>query len=680
MRIKSLELLNFRQFYGEQKINFSQDNNANVTIIHGENGSGKTALLNAFKWAFYGTTDFETKGSNLISERCLVEASKGDELKTSIVVEFSHEGRDYLASRVEFFKKQDGLDYKNIGKSKLDLSWIGEDGAYKKSPNPTTHINQILPSRMHPYFFFNGERIEKLSNVESSPEIQQAIKGMMGIEIIERAGRHLSNYVIKDLKKDLKGLSTDELKDVMEEEGFYKDRVQEAEDKINSFSSEKRHYRTLLSDINKKLAAIGPIAELQKERESLDIEIKSINEKINTANKENLQYVSRYGFLSISRKMIDEVESILDEKRKKGELPAKIKVQFLTDLLNNKLCICKRALEPGSDSYDHVEKFKKSAVPNDVENAFITTSSSVAAMKVSRPLLFDTISRFRKQIKEYEADKTKKHGRIDEIAHRLGTSEVEDVVKLENAREERRDKISELDQLLGKWNDKLSDSKESLAEWVKKRKELDKKGDAASVANERLELAEEMERVINLLHQSLSETVRVELSEIVNDTFSSIMKKDYWAEIDSDYTLQIRKKIGEYTQNVVDKSTGESQVSSLSFIGGLVSLAKKRYGQQGGEYYRGGIFPIVMDSPYGNLDPEYKAKVANYIPSLAEQVIVMVSNSQWSEEVQAAVKGRVGSECTLIYHTPHKKEDTKTSSVIGGEKYEYTKIEEGYYE
>ena len=87
-----------------------------------------------------------------------------------------------------------------------------------------------------------------------------------------------------------------------------------------------------------------------------------------------------------------------------------------------------------------------------------------------------------------------------------------------------------------------------------------------------------------------------------------------------------------------------------------------------------------MDSPYGNLDPEYKAKVANYIPSLAEQVIIMVSNSQWSEEVQAAGKGRVGSECTLIYHTPHKKEDTKTSSVIGGEKYEYTKIEEGYYE
>ena len=81
MRIKSLELLNFRQFYGEQKINFSQDNNANVTIIHGENGSGKTALLNAFKWAFYGTTDFETKGSNLISERCLVEASKGDEFR-----------------------------------------------------------------------------------------------------------------------------------------------------------------------------------------------------------------------------------------------------------------------------------------------------------------------------------------------------------------------------------------------------------------------------------------------------------------------------------------------------------------------------------------------------------------------------------------------------------------------
>ena len=243
MKISSLVLENFRQFYGEQELQFENVGSANVTIIHGENGSGKTALLNAFKWAFYGTTDFSTGSEKLICERCLAEANEGDELKMSVTVKFDHEGQEYEATRLEFFKKLDGMKCKKIGKSQIELSWTGEDGSYNKSPNASTHINQILPSRMHPYFFFNGERIEKLSNVESSPEIQRAIKGMMGIEIIERAARHLSLYVIKDLKKDLKNLSTDELKDVIEKENFYTERVQEAADKSNQYKSEAKRRR-----------------------------------------------------------------------------------------------------------------------------------------------------------------------------------------------------------------------------------------------------------------------------------------------------------------------------------------------------------------------------------------------------------------------------------------------------
>ncbi len=679
MRVKSLTLENFRQFYGEQEISFSNDNNANVTIIHGENGSGKTALLNAFKWAFYGTTDFETGSGNLISERILAESNEGDELKLSVTVKFNHEDREYEAVRTEYFQKETGLKYKKIGTPTFELSWIDEKGAFQQSPNANTHINQILPERMHPYFFFNGERIEKLSNIDSSPEIQRAIKGIMGIEIIERLGRHLSSYVIRDFKKALRNLSTDDLKKTIETENFFSERVQEAKEKIELCKSEKRHYRTLLSDINNKLKKIGPIAELQNERERLTAEISAINDELDSITKERLQCISRFGFLAISNKMVSEAKSILEEKRKKGELPARIKEQFLIDLMEKNKCICGRPLEEGSESYEHVKNHKKTAVPNDVENAFIETSSAVASMGSSKELFFDNINSMRDRVAHIGNEKSIKHGRIDEISHQIGNSGIEDIDSLEEKREEFREKLSEIDQDLGKWDMKLKENSDSLAEWNKKRKDLDKKGDAASIANSRLELAEEMKRVIDELHDTLSETVRNELSTIVNDTFKSIIKKEYWAEIDEEYTLQIKKKIGDHVQNVVDKSTGESQISSLSFIGGLVSLAKQRHGQTG-EYYRGGIFPIVMDSPYGNLDPEYREKVADYLPNLADQVIIMVSNSQWKNEVENAVKSRVGKEFTLIYHTPHKKEDTKTSSVIEGEKYEFSKVEEGYYE
>lgn len=54
MLLRKIKLKNFRQYYAEVVINFATDGFKNVTVIHAENGVGKTALLNAIKWCFYG--------------------------------------------------------------------------------------------------------------------------------------------------------------------------------------------------------------------------------------------------------------------------------------------------------------------------------------------------------------------------------------------------------------------------------------------------------------------------------------------------------------------------------------------------------------------------------------------------------------------------------------------------
>ena len=54
MLLKSLRLLNFRQYEGTQRVEFSVDSDKNVTVILGDNTFGKTTLLQAFNWCFYG--------------------------------------------------------------------------------------------------------------------------------------------------------------------------------------------------------------------------------------------------------------------------------------------------------------------------------------------------------------------------------------------------------------------------------------------------------------------------------------------------------------------------------------------------------------------------------------------------------------------------------------------------
>ena len=60
MLLRSIKLENFRQFVDEQ-IDFSTDPEQNVTLIIGENGTGKTTFAQAFFWCLYGETSFTDK-------------------------------------------------------------------------------------------------------------------------------------------------------------------------------------------------------------------------------------------------------------------------------------------------------------------------------------------------------------------------------------------------------------------------------------------------------------------------------------------------------------------------------------------------------------------------------------------------------------------------------------------
>ena len=56
MKLLQISLHHFRQFYGKHEFEFATSPERNVTLFHAENGVGKTTLLNAVLWAFYGET------------------------------------------------------------------------------------------------------------------------------------------------------------------------------------------------------------------------------------------------------------------------------------------------------------------------------------------------------------------------------------------------------------------------------------------------------------------------------------------------------------------------------------------------------------------------------------------------------------------------------------------------
>lgn len=678
MKLLSIEITNFRQFKGTHKLNLDTNGASNVIVIHGENGAGKTTLLNAFKWCFYGKTDFDSQSERLLNEPTIAQTAEKGLMSMIVTVEFEHDGLQHTAKRESVFRKDTGQGYSSLGEGAFFLSYIDKAGVFQDTENPTPRMSQILPEQMQPYFFFNGERIEKLAHVNAADQIRSAIKNLMGLEIVERAVQHLSGPVIARLRKDLKDTSSMDLQDAMDREAVMDQKVKETTDHIERLNENIRNYEEEQRLVNKALEANSEVSALNKERVSNETRAEELRTAFESMQRERKEFISSTGGLAFAQNMLTKAGEILAEKRKKGELPFKVKGQFIDDLLNQQRCICDRDLLYGLEPYQAVHAFKKSTTSDDVEAAFIETSGSIGHMMSQHDELFRRLKEF--QIMEQDfVDQINRCGdRIDEIASKIGSRDCEDIADLETKRGVLGKQIIECAENRGKLTTELDHWNIKLDEFVKDRKRLSLQSERNGVATRRLQLAEEAKRILMSFNRALAEQVRKSLSKRVHDTFGSIMRKPYWAEISEDYTLEIYKNVGGEKQLVYDKSTGESQITSLAFVGSIISLAKER-AQSGSQSFRGGVFPIVMDSPFGALDPDYRSKIAESIPELAEQVIIMVSASQWKGEVAAQIQHRKAREYTLSYSKP------KPSSSEGGdiendsEKFEYTEIKEGFH-
>ena len=106
MQLKSISLMNFRQFK-DLKISFpSSKDGKNVTLIFGDNGTGKTTLANAIIWCLYGQIYFEKK------ELCNIHMKQKtpiDEVTDFVEGELKFEHRNfiYTVTRKILYKKID---------------------------------------------------------------------------------------------------------------------------------------------------------------------------------------------------------------------------------------------------------------------------------------------------------------------------------------------------------------------------------------------------------------------------------------------------------------------------------------------------------------------------------------------------------------------------------------------
>lgn len=230
MKFKSITLHNFMRYKGDNTLLFSTDSQKNVTVVLGDNTFGKTTLAQAFRWGLYETfneTNYTKKKDIVLLNNEIIadmDMSSIEDVYVEIIIQ--NEDDEWKFVRKASFNRKSSrtneLQVKQIGDVQLTMQ-IRHDGKwgniidnngnnvdakkYKKGCVQET-IENMFPSNLSNYFFFDGERWNDLKS--KTADIKDSIDTILGVSGLIEMKKHLKDNrinVMSLLRQQIKGTS-----------------------------------------------------------------------------------------------------------------------------------------------------------------------------------------------------------------------------------------------------------------------------------------------------------------------------------------------------------------------------------------------------------------------------------------------------------------------------------------
>jgi len=673
MKILELKIHNFRQFYQDHQLEFAISKIKNITLIHGNNGSGKTALLNAFTWLLYGCfTEALQAPENVVNIRAIKESDINNEIFCWVQLMFEHNNKKYRIRRTQVIKKIDNLNnWETQDDRNLYMQWADENkGEWKTEKYAADVIGRILPKELHRYFFLDGERIEALQRPGKKDEVISATKMFIGEEIFIRSIRHLKNAGDK-LESELKHLGDRETKTLIEEKAKLIEEIEDLLKQIATHDKNKTGYINLIKNIEESLRKQKDVQELQRRRDELNKQEDELINNQNVARSELSNIISNFSYKIYLKGAANTFKEIVKDLKKRGELPSSIKTPFVQELLDRGKCICGSDLIEGHDCYEKVKEWLVKSGISSIEEKAIRMEAEIGQLEQDIPSIYERISREQNAFSQCKDQISKIQEELEGISGQLKNSKEENIRELEAKKEdaekrcdaEKGDIVLKKDQINTKYK-RVEDIKNE----INKRKSINSRHE---LAKRRFDACNQSIKIIEEVQLRLRENFRQDLDGRVKKIFTEISFKPYVPLLDSDYSLKLMENEG--SSIVVGASTGENQILSLAFIGAIIEQARQfsmeRDRLPGPDNSH---FPIVLDSSFGNLDPIYRRHIATKIPLIADQVILLLSKAQWQGEVDAATNRKIGKEYVIEYHSP--KTDAEEAKIeLRGRVYDLVK-------
>ncbi len=627
MRLQLITLKNFRQFEGEQSFDLTTHPVRPVSMLFGANGAGKTTFLNAFTWGLYETlTDDVEQKDRLISDGAWTRTAYGDSASVSVEILFDHDGLNYRLLRSMSLRKESDAQQK--GAPEVQLWVTNADGSSELVQGPQVKVSSILPESFSRFFFFNGERIEKLVKGSAYAEAQKDIKMLLGLEQVERALTHLKKVdtkVTADLRRNKSGglAKIQEAIDTLNErETGVRDALVVAEGKLATLGEEREGVLTILREHSEA-------APIQERRDRVTKDLGEAREMLAAAQVKRANLIATRGFLAFTDQLGKTTEAMAEGLYQRGALPAPLKREFVDQLLDESRCICGTELAEHSHAWEQVHDWRQKAGLQEVESAWQQLRGQIKLIGGARVELREGLAELAQAIDD-QTDRV--NGLVvekSELDYQLGDSRHEEVAGLESKRIDLDNRMAARQKEVGGLQTELQDIARGLDHQNRERSKAEVEDELASRALKRSTLVTNVRKALAEILEIREAKMRHDLDAKLKDIYKRItFKKSNIPLLSEDFTLSL---YDETTGLPIGKSTGENQILSLSFVAAVSTLAREAKDLQpadGSSAPDAGVYPIVMDAAFGSLDENYQTNVASALAKLAPQLVVLVSKSQ----------------------------------------------------
>ena len=193
MIIKKLKLHNFGVYAGDNEFVF--EGSKPIILIGGMNGRGKTTFLEAVLLALYCQSSFAYSDSKYKSYSGYLRSfvNRGsDDGTCSVTLEF-----EINSGIPEYYMIQ--RMWNTESKRAKEQLIVQKDGEYNEflTNNWAMFVENVLPSALSSFFFFDGEQIAELAVDHTNEQLKNSIRSMLGISVLDV----LCNDINRNLKK-----------------------------------------------------------------------------------------------------------------------------------------------------------------------------------------------------------------------------------------------------------------------------------------------------------------------------------------------------------------------------------------------------------------------------------------------------------------------------------------------